>query len=272
MARKKATEPDSASTKKKSSGTKGKKKKSTVDTPEQAAARAEIREMQEKRSQSSRINDIIAGLIRLMPHMLIRIINVALAVIVILDLVISVISIQHFFTLPRTLQDLQGRSRKLSSRMGRHIADYVRKRLIRAYPKINSESETQTEGAPAVGSTKDALSLHMLFWMFLAGSIGGDVVEMIFMRITRGSWMSRSSLLWGWFSVVWGLAIVLFTLMLYHDRNRSDAYIFVVGTLFGGTYEYLCSVFTEFFFGTIFWDYSRLPFNIAGRVNLLYSF
>ncbi len=63
MARKKATEPDSASTKKKSSGTKGKKKKSTVDTPEQAAARAEIREMQEKRSQSSRINDIIAGLV-----------------------------------------------------------------------------------------------------------------------------------------------------------------------------------------------------------------
>ena len=27
---------------------------------------------------------------------------------------------------------------------------------------------------------------------------------------------------------------------------------------------------TEFFFGSVFWDYSGLPFNINGRVNLLY--
>ena len=40
----------------------------------------------------------------------------------------------------------------------------------------------------------------------------------------------------------------------------------------GGVYEYSCSVFTEVVFGTTFWDYSHLPFNINGRVNLLFCF
>lgn len=40
--------------------------------------------------------------------------------------------------------------------------------------------------------------------------------------------------------------------------------------MLGGVYEYLCSVFTEIFLGTTFWDYSDMPFNIGGRTNLLY--
>ena len=45
-----------------------------------------------------------------------------------------------------------------------------------------------------------------------------------------------------------------------------------MGTLLGGAYEYLCSVFTEIVFGAVFWDYSALPFNLGGRINLLYCF
>ena len=40
----------------------------------------------------------------------------------------------------------------------------------------------------------------------------------------------------------------------------------------GGVYEYLCSVFTEVMFGQVFWDYSNMPFNLGGRINLLYCF
>ena len=32
------------------------------------------------------------------------------------------------------------------------------------------------------------------------------------------------------------------------------------------------SVFTELLFGTTFWDYSDIPFNLGGRINLLYCF
>ena len=42
--------------------------------------------------------------------------------------------------------------------------------------------------------------------------------------------------------------------------------------MLGGAYEYGCSVFTELVFGTVFWDYSAIPFNLGGRINLLYCF
>ena len=45
-----------------------------------------------------------------------------------------------------------------------------------------------------------------------------------------------------------------------------------MGTLLGGAYEYVCSVLTELVFGKVFWDYSHIPFNLDGRVNLLYCF
>ena len=74
----------------------------------------------------------------------------------------------------------------------------------------------------------------------------------------------------GPFSLVWGLAIVLATVLLYKDRDKPDRHIFFVGTILGGAYEYICSVFTEIVFGKIFWDYSKIPFNLGGRINLLF--
>ena len=87
-----------------------------------------------------------------------------------------------------------------------------------------------------------------------------------------GYWMSRSGVVWGPFSIVWGLGAVLLTAVLYKFKDRSDRYLFLAGTVLGGVYEYVCSVFLELAFGTIFRDYSHLPFNLGGRVNLLYCF
>lgn len=47
--------------------------------------------------------------------------------------------------------------------------------------------------------------------------------------------------------------------MLYKYKDRSDGFLFIVGTVLGGAYEYFCSVFTEMIFGTVFWDYSKIP-------------
>ena len=60
--------------------------------------------------------------------------------------------------------------------------------------------------------------------------------------------------------------------MLYRYRSRSDSFLFIFGFVVGGVFEYFCSVFTELAFGTVFWDYSDYPFNLGGRINLLYCF
>lgn len=81
------------------------------------------------------------------------------------------------------------------------------------------------------------------------------MTETVFCRLTAGIWMSRSSVVYGPFSLVWGFGAVLLTAILYQYRTRSDSFIFLFGTVLGGAYEYVCSVFTELVFGTVFWDY-----------------
>ena len=75
-----------------------------------------------------------------------------------------------------------------------------------------------------------------------------------------GKLISRSSLLYGQFSVVWGFGCVLLTILLHKLQGKKDLFIFLTGALSGGLYEYVCSVFTEVFFGVRFWDYSDIAF------------
>ena len=62
-----------------------------------------------------------------------------------------------------------------------------------------------------------------VFWLFLIGAFAGDIVETIFCRVTSGVWMSRSSLVWGPFSVVWGLVLAL---VRYDTRVDGKAAVY----------------------------------------------
>ncbi len=157
---------------------------------------------------------------------------------------------------------------RISIRLSRSITGFIARRLARAYPNA---SKVQRE-KPGSGVFAKGVCFDKIVYLFVIGAFLGDVTETIFMRITAGTWMSRSSVIWGPFSLVWGLAIALMTALLHKYQDSSDRYLFVIGTVAGTAFEYLCSVFTELAFGRVFWNYSHIPFNLAGRVNLLFSF
>jgi uncharacterized membrane protein len=71
---------------------------------------------------------------------------------------------------------------------------------------------------------------------------------------------------------VWGLGAVVLTVTLQRLAQRDSFFVFTAGFFIGGTYEYMCSVFTELVFGTVFWDYSHMLLNIGGRTNVLFCF
>lgn len=143
----------------------------------------------------------------------------------------------------------------------------IEKRIWRAHAvSVHKEKKEKSD------IFAEGCGFYKIFWLFFVGAFLGDLIEVVFCRFSLGWWMSRSSVVWGPFSIVWGLGIAIFTLLLYQYRERSDAFLFMTGTLLGGAFEYFCSVFTEIVFGTIFWDYSKIPFNLAGRINLLFCF
>ncbi len=156
---------------------------------------------------------------------------------------------------------------ELTRRLGHAIAAHVERRIAKAHPKAK---ESTLREKPAVFA--QGCGFYKLVLLFVIGSFLGDLVEMVFCYFNYGYWMNRSSLVWGPFSVVWGLALAAGTALLYRHRNRSDSFLFLFGTLVGGAYEYACSVFTEIVFGTVFWDYSHMAFNLGGRINLLFCF
>lgn len=158
--------------------------------------------------------------------------------------------------------------------LARKIYKRINHRIHRAYPWVQKATNNAVDSICAAKPAVFAYGcgFHKIFWLFMIGAFLGDITETIYCRITAGVWMSRSSVVWGPFSIVWGLAIAICTLLLYKYRDRSDTFLFLTGTFLGGAYEYVCSVFTEIVFGQVFWDYSAIPFNLGGRINLLYCF
>lgn len=166
----------------------------------------------------------------------------------------------------------RSRTQKLADRITRHIW----RRLERAYPGIGEGAGAQDQPAAAGAAPRGqivfakGLCLDKVVWIFLISALLGDIIETFYCALVNGRWMSRSSVLYGPFSFVWGIGAVVLTVFLQHLADKPAWYIFAGGFIIGGTYEYICSVFTEMVFGTVFWDYSKMPLNIGGRTNVLF--
>ena len=213
-------------------------------------------------------NRWVFRLLAILPQLLVHIVLLVLIGVLVVDVLASYLLVTGKSRHPEKWLEANNKIDRFRIRLGNKIAGSIEKRMTKAYPKA-SFVEKVTKDKTVFAKGCDFYKIVMLFFV---GAFLGDITETIFCHITAGVWMSRSSVVWGPFSIVWGLAIAMVTAMLYKYKDRSDGFLFWTGTFLGGAYEYLCSVFTEIVFGAVFWDYSALPFNLGGRINLLYCF
>lgn len=213
-------------------------------------------------------NKLLFFLVGLIPELIARIVILAATGVLILDVVASVVLLSERVRKKAHWEAADAWLSEISSRLGKWIYGHIDRRITKAYPQVKK--------AAPIPKNKEIFAygcdFYKLVSLFFIGAFLGDLTETLFCRLTTGIWMSRSSVVWGPFSIVWGLAIAAVTALLYKYKDRSDGFLFLVGTVLGGVYEYLCSIFTEIVFGTVFWDYSAIPFNLGGRINLLYCF
>ena len=213
-------------------------------------------------------NSLLIDAYKLIPFMVVRIILIVVVVALAADMIFSLLILYYNGRGIEKVKSANNNFTKLSRKLEKWLISRVNNRKNKAYPKtVKVEKEAKDKTVFAYGC-----GFYKVVVLFFVGAFVGDIIETIFCRSTMGEWMSRSSVVWGPFSIVWGLAIAAATLMLYKYKDRSDGFLFLIGTGLGGAYEYLCSVFTEIVFGKVFWDYSDIPFNLGGRINLLYCF
>lgn len=212
------------------------------------------------------LHPVVYIVIHMTPVIVTQVIVITIAILVFVDFITTCIVVRKASQGKKSVS-YQKKAQRTKRHLSYGIYNFIWNRLQKAYPNIKEldDDEVEEEYTFAKGFT-----IEKLIWVFLICALLGDLIETLYCRLTAGVWMSRSSVIYGPFSIVWGLGAVIITIILQKFATKSDRYVFLLGCVCGGVYEYMCSVFTEVVFGTVFWDYSWMPFNIGGRTNLLY--
>ena len=162
---------------------------------------------------------------------------------------------------------IYGVSDELSARC-RDIQQQRKKRKFIATAPANSTIDLEENQCNHFAR---GMGIYKLLLVCFIGSFAGVVVELLWCLIRHGYLESRSGLVYGPFNLLYGAGAVVLTVCLYRFRNRSGWISFLGGMIVGTVVEYVCSWGQEMIFGSRSWDYSAMPFNINGRVCLLYS-
>ena len=108
----------------------------------------------------------------------------------------------------------------------------------------------------------------LLFGKFIVYSFIGWLLEIFTTYLRTGKFVNRGFLI-GPYTPMYGFCALLLVFCFKGETNLI--YIFVFSSLMATTLEYITSVVMEKLFKARWWDYSNYPFNINGRVYLLYS-
>ena len=133
--------------------------------------------------------------------------------------------------------------------------------------ELREEQEEGTLGRDASGKGYIELNFFNLFWIFVVASLLGDGMETIVhvLVVDPGQWQDRAGLLFGPFSPIYGCGAVLMTLFLNRFYKSNIILIFFVSAVIGGAFEYFVSVFMQYTFGAVAWDYTGQWLSIGGR-------
>lgn len=215
------------------------------------------------------LNPFIYIFCQVIPSILLKVIDIVAAVLLVMDILATLYTLHRLKRESRLLREVSEGLNEASINVGTRIYQTMKRNIYRTYPELGEELSTEEGfGTPVKKKFAEGFSIHKLFWIFFVCSLLGDWIETVYVWAVSGVLMSRSSLLYGTFSIVWGFGATMLTVILQPLFDKDDRYIFIGGFFFGGAYEYMCSVFTEVVFGTVFWDYSHMPLNINGRTNI----
>ena len=105
---------------------------------------------------------------------------------------------------------------------------------------------------------------------FIIYSVLGYIIETIFGIVTKGTWESRQSFLYGPFCGIYGLGAVIMILSLQYFNQNSNM-LFWGGFVVGSIIEYVVSWIGEVALNVKWWDYSNMPLNLNGRICVFFS-
>ncbi len=112
------------------------------------------------------------------------------------------------------------------------------------------------------------IKYQQAFWVFMAGSVLGFVLEGLWCVWRKGAWENHAATVWGPLCLVYGVgALAIYVMAMYSQCWRARRQFFWCA-LAGTAVEYFTSLFQELLFGSRSWDYSKHYIHLNGRVSL----
>ena len=145
------------------------------------------------------------------------------------------------------------------------VAKSLNRKWYRINPPSNTAIDVQEEEKSFFARGMNGYKIALIVFI---GSFAGVMLELLWCFARHGYLESRSGLVWGPFNMLYGVGAASLSIILYRFRNRGKWLSFLGGFVVGSVVEYACSWLQEVLFGSRSWDYSRVPFNINGRVYL----
>lgn len=157
---------------------------------------------------------------------------------------------------------------------GGKIRQLVPKKEPRSlWPDLLTKTPLYAFPAPGQNKKNDFLGgggVRILFWEFFFYSFCGFLFEITFARVVGHPKRDRKCHLILPVCPVYGVG-ALMVLALPEAVKGSPLLLFFAGALICTVAEWGLSLFYEKAAGAAFWDYSALPWNLAGRVCLPFS-
>lgn len=135
---------------------------------------------------------------------------------------------------------------------------------------IKKEAETTNKNEDKKKFTIMGLSIWRILVYFIIYSFVGYVIETFYSIMTKGTWESRQSFLYGPFCAIYGLGASIMLIFLYKYSKKYTRLI-LGGFIIGSITEYMVSWIGELILGVKWWDYSNIPLNINGRICVYFS-
>ena len=113
------------------------------------------------------------------------------------------------------------------------------------------------------------LQFFQVFWVFMFAAFFGSLIQILFNSVLQRRFVVCSGLVYGWFSVFWGLGAVIVTIFFHKMKESRDFILIILGTFVCGIYQYLFHMMEEHLFGMRFDTTSQFDV-LNGRVDMLF--
>ena len=146
----------------------------------------------------------------------------------------------------------------------------VKKDIPKEAENLNVKTNKKNKKKWHIEDPDVKITFKRILAYFIIYSFLGFIVETIFGMLTKGVIESRRSCFYGPFCCIYGLgaAIMIPGLQKFKHSNWT---LFIAGAIEGSAVEYVVSLIGELIFQIKWWDYSNMPFNINGRICILFT-